>query len=153
MPFSLRPIWDDTKSSKQSDHRITGLPLFLHPSGLQFSTSLVHRPSLRLATCPAHFHFLLLCSSTQSLTPSVLHAASTWCVTLWIHSAQPRASPRADLLCLHSFLMCLQTLPRVPSLSDRYPALFLTFSFACPSECSLYPDPWSRCHYRKESLA
>ena len=61
--------WVLANASKSSSHLVVGLPLRrFPPSGTQCSMRVVHRPSVRLAACPAHFHFRLLCSVTHSDT-------------------------------------------------------------------------------------
>ena len=53
--------------SKSSSHLVAGLPRVRSPLlGSQCKTRVDHLPSVRLATCPAHFHLRRLCSVTQS---------------------------------------------------------------------------------------
>ena len=58
---------------------VSGLPTLRVPRGSQSNTTLLHRPSVRLATCPAQRNLRFLCSSTQSGMPTLVSACTNAC--------------------------------------------------------------------------
>ena len=84
--FSV-PKFIVANSANRSSHLAFGRPRLRRPSGVHIAL-VIHRPSARLAACPAHLHILLRCSSTQSFTPTLRMASVASRVVRWIHSTQ-----------------------------------------------------------------
>ena len=88
----LKPL-DFANESKESSHLVAGRPgPRSPPCGIQFTMRVVHLPSVRRMTWPAHVHLRRRCSRTQSMILPDSMAVSMHRAVRFCHSIYPSSS-------------------------------------------------------------